>query len=136
MVLILGVPNVNLLLFIVTFSLTFILGQIIALFLYGIIGIMAFFIEDISPLHWIVDKIVMVLGGSYLPISMFPPIMKGLAYISPFGAVNFATSTVYESWNSEWIYRIAFQLAWIVVLGSVLYILYNQSKKKAMINGG
>ena len=136
MILILGIPNVNLIVFTFTFILTFIFGQIIALFLYGIIGIMAFFIEDITPIHWIVDKIVMVLGGSYLPISMFPPIMKVLAYVSPFGAVNFATSTVYESWNDEWIYRVLLQLVWIVVLGGILYILYNKSKKKAMINGG
>ena len=132
MILVLGIPNIN----IVVFILTFVLGQIIALFLYGIIGIMAFFIEDVAPLHWIVDKIVMVLGGSYLPISMFPPVMKALAYASPFGAVNFATSTVYESWNDEWVYRVLLQFMWIVALGGILYVLYNKSKKKAMINGG
>ena len=136
MILILGFPTVNLKVFIPTFILTFILGQIIALLLYGIIGIMAFFIEDITPLHWIVDKFVMILGGSYLPVSMFPTFMKVLAFASPFGAVNFATSTVYESWNTEWIYRLLLQLGWVVILGIILYVLYNKSKEKAMINGG
>lgn len=136
MILILGFPTVNLKIFIPTFILTFILGQMIALLLYGIIGIMAFFIEDITPLHWIIDKFVMILGGSYLPVSMFPRFMELLAFISPFGAVNFATSTVYESWNTEWIYRLLLQLGWVVILGIILYALYNKSKEKAMINGG
>ena len=38
--------------------------------------------------------------------------------------------------NDEWIFRVLLQFVWIVVLGGILYVLYNKSKKKAMINGG
>ena len=78
----------------------------------------------------------MVLGGSYLPISMFPKFMKVFAFISPFGAINFASSTVYDSWNSEFIIRIGLQLFWIAVFGLLLNFVYKKSKEKAMINGG
>ena len=78
----------------------------------------------------------MVLGGSYLPISMFPPFLKVFAFISPFGAVNFASSTVYESWNNEYLTRIGLQVLWIVVFGLLLIFVYKKSKEKAMINGG
>ena len=78
----------------------------------------------------------MILGGSYLPISMFPPVMKTIAYISPFGAINFASSTMYESWNSEFLIRIGIQLLWIVVFAILMTIVYKKSKEKAMINGG
>lgn len=131
-----GVPNVNLAIFIPTLILTFFLGQILALLIYGSIGIMAFFIQDIRPIHWIVDKLIMVLGGSYLPISMFPGFMKLFALISPFGAVNFASSTVYDSWNNEYVLRITLQLIWIVIFMILLGWLYKKSKEKAMINGG
>ena len=131
-----GVPNLNLPIFIPTFFIVLILGQILGLLVYGIIGLMAFFIQDIRPIHWIVDKIVMILGGSYLPISMFPNFMKIFAFVSPFGAINFASSTVYESWNDEFIIRIILQLFWIVVFGILLRYVYKKSKEKAMINGG
>ena len=131
-----GVPNLNLQIFIPTFFIVLILGQILGLLVYGIIGLMAFFIQDIRPIHWIVDKIVMILGGSYLPISMFPNFMKIFAFVSPFGAINFASSTVYESWNNEFIIRIVLQLFWIVVFGILLRYVYKKSKEKAMINGG
>ncbi len=131
-----GVPNLNLPVFIPTFFIVLILGQILGLLVYGIIGLMAFFIQDIRPIHWIVDKIVMILGGSYLPISMFPNFMKLFAFVSPFGAINFASSTVYESWNNEFIIRIVLQLFWIVVFGILLRYVYKKSKEKAMINGG
>ena len=78
----------------------------------------------------------MVLGGSYLPISMFPRFMKIIAFISPLGAINFASSTVYESFNDEYMVRIGLQVLWIIIFGIILKYLYKKSREKAMINGG
>ncbi|MDE6141436.1 MAG: ABC-2 family transporter protein [Bacilli bacterium] len=131
-----GVPNLNLDIFVPTFIITLFLGQVLALIIYALIGLMAFFIQDVRPIHWIVDKVVMILGGSYLPISMFPRFMKIIAFTSPFGAINFASSTVYSTWEEEFFMRIILQLVWIVIFGIILSIVYKKSKEKAMINGG
>lgn len=136
MVLSLGFPNVNLVVFIPSLLITFLLGQILALLLYGIIGMLAFFIQEVRPVHWIVDKLVMVLGGSYLPVSLFPKYMKLMAFYSPFGAINFATSTVYDSWNSEYLTRIGLQVVWIIIFGLLSIYIYRKTREKAMINGG
>lgn len=136
MTLLIGIPKLNLKIFIPSFLITLLLGQVLALFIYGIIGLLAFFIQDIKPIHWIIDKFVMILGGSYLPISMFPPFMKLIAFISPFGAINFASSTVYNSWQDEYIIRISLQLLWILIFGILLSYIYNKTKKIKMINGG
>ena len=136
MFLLVGFPKLNLLLFIPTLLITFILGIILALFIYAIIGLLSFFMQDVRPIHWIVDKFVMVLGGSYLPVALFPPVLKFLAFISPFGAINFATSTVYDTWNNEFITRILLQIIWIIVFGILLNCIYKKARQKAMINGG
>jgi len=131
-----GVPKVNLIIFIPTFVITFILGSILGLIMYSIIGLMAFFIQDVRPIHWIIDKLVMVLGGSYLPVALFPPFMKLLAFMSPFGAINFTSSTVYSTWNNEFLIRILLQIGWILIFGLLLIFVYKKARKKAMINGG
>lgn len=136
MFLLVGFPKLNLLLFIPTLLITLILGTILALFIYSIIGLLSFFMQDVRPIHWIVDKFVMVLGGSYLPVALFPPVLKFLAFISPFGAINFATSTVYDTWNNEFITRILLQIIWIIVFGILLNYIYKKARQKAMINGG
>ena len=136
MILFVGIPNLDLKIFIPTFILSLVLGQLLGLMIYGIIGLMAFFMQDNRPIHWIVDKFVMILGGSYLPISMFPPVLKWIAFLSPFGAVNFATSTVYESWNNEYLMRLGLLVGWIIIFGLLINFVYKKSKKKAMINGG
>ncbi len=136
MIIFVGVPILNLFVFIPTLIVTIIFGQILCLILYAIIGILSFFMQDVRPIYWIVDKFVMVLGGSYLPIAMFPKFMKTLAYVSPFGAINFASSTVYEYWNNEFIIRISLQFGWIIVFGLLLNYVFSKAKEKAMINGG
>ena len=136
MILLVGIPKLNLLIFIPSFIITFILGTIIALFSYSTIGLLSFFMQDVRPVFWIIDKFVMVLGGSYLPIGLFPPFMKFLAFISPFGAINFTSSTVYPSWNNEYIIRILLQIFWCVLLGLLLVFVYKKSREKALINGG
>jgi len=136
MILFIGIPQVNLIIFIPTFVITLVLGLILGIIIYTIIGLLAFFMQDVRPIHWIVDKLIMVLGGSYLPVSLFPPVMKLLAFISPFGAINFATSTVYDSWNHEYIIRILLQGGWIIVFSLLLLFIYKKAREKAMINGG
>lgn len=131
-----GVPVFNLTIFIPTLIIAIIFGQILCLILYSIIGLLSFFMQDVRPIYWIVDKLVMILGGSYLPIAMFPEFMKFIAYISPFGAINFASSTVYESWNSEFLIRIFLQFVWIIIFGLLLNYVFNKARQKAMINGG
>ena len=136
MLLLVGIPKVNLVIFIPTFIITLILGSILGLILYSIIGLLSFFMQDVRPIYWITDKLVMLLGGSYLPVALFPRIMKIFAYISPFGAINFTSSTVYSSWNNEFIIRILLQIIWIIVFGLILIYVYKKAREKAMINGG
>lgn len=139
MLIFVGEPELNLLVFIPTLIITIFLGQLLGLIMYATyatIGILSFFMQDVRPIYWITDKFVMVLGGSYLPIALFPPFMKSLAYISPFGAINFASSAVYTSWNSDFFIRIAMQCGWIVIFGLLLIYVFDKAKKKAMINGG
>lgn len=136
MLLFIGFPNVNLGIFIPSLIIMIILGQLLGLMIYSCIGLLAFFIEDVRPVYWITDKLVMVLGGSYLPISLFPPFLKIFAFISPFGAVNFATSTVFDSWTNEFFYRLLIVVGWIFIFYFLLKFIFRKTKEKAMINGG
>ncbi len=123
-------------LFIPSLILTFFLGCILTLLLYSIVGILSFWIEDVNPLYWIVDKAVMILGGAYLPIGMFPPFMQLLARYSPFGATYFASQTVYDDWSQRCLLTVMIQLFWVVTCGSTLMFLYGRARARLSVNGG
>jgi ABC-2 type transport system permease protein len=122
--------------FLSTVLFAFLGGVILSLILYSVVGLLAFWIEDINPVFWIVDKAVMILGGSYLPVALFPPLMYKIALYSPFGASQFLTHTVYESWQTNWYELLGIQLLWCVALGLTLYFMFKGAKKKVSVNGG
>jgi len=115
---------------------TLFFGIILSLLIYSVVGLIAFWIEDINPIFWIVDKLVMILGGSFLPIALFPPILKTLAVWSPVGTSYFLTHTVYVSWQSEWLPLITIQIFWTVVMSILVFYLFRLAKNKVSVNGG
>jgi len=122
--------------FIPSVILVFLGASLLSLVLYIIVGLFAFWIEEINPIFWMVDKTVMILGGSYLPVALFPPLMYKLAIYSPFGATQFLTHTVYNTWQHDWYQFIGIQLAWTLVLGIILFVMFKQAQKKISVNGG
>ncbi len=135
--LIIGFPTtMTTAIFLPTFILVFIFSMVLTFLIYGILGLLSFWIEDITPAFWIIDKAVMILGGSYLPIALFPNFMYKLALFTPFGASQFITHTVYESWKDNWYILLSIQLIWILLLGITTLILFSHARKKVSVNGG
>jgi ABC-2 type transport system permease protein len=129
-------PTMTTAVFLPTLLLAFLGGALLSLFLYTVVGLLSFWIEDIGPVFWVVDKTVMMLGGSYLPVALFPPIMYKIALYSPFGASQFVTHTVSASWQTNWPQLIGIQLFWVVTFGLLAYFVFEGAKKKVSVNGG
>ncbi len=122
--------------FLISLTCVFILSVVLSLLIYSIVGLLSFWIEDIKPVYWIVDKAVMILGGSYLPVALFPKAMYQIAVWSPFGASQFITHTVYESWTINYVKMFSIQVLWVIILGTFVYIMFNRAHKKVSVNGG
>ena len=134
---IVGIPDtMATVLFIPTLLSVLIGGTVLTLLIYIIVGLLAFWIEEVNPVFWIVDKAVMILGGSYLPIALFPDLMYKFALYSPFGASQFITHTVYESWQNNWYVLAGIQYVWILGLAVVMVIMFAYARKKVSVNGG
>jgi ABC-2 type transport system permease protein len=131
-----GVPETINGFFFISFFTIFFTSLILGFFLYMIVGLLAFWIEDVKPIFWIVDKMVMILGGSYIPVALFPEAVYKFAVWSPFGASQFITHTVYDSWRSNFFKFFGIQIFWIVILGIVVYVLFRKAHKRVSVNGG
>ena len=135
--LLLGFPStMQIWLFVPTYLLTLLCGSILTLLIYIIIGLLAFWIEDVNPVIWIVDKAIMILGGSYLSVALFPDIMYKIAVYSPFGASQLMSHTVLTPWQTNWYYLVGVQFVWILLLGVVVYLMFGKAKQNVSVNGG
>ena len=132
-----GVPStMTNLIFLLTFMSMFLGGVILTLLIYTIVGFAAFWIEDVDPIFWLVDKFIMVLGGSYLPIALFPPLLYKLAIWSPFGASFFITHTVNPAWSMQWVSMWRIQVMWIVICSGGLWMINRLAHRHVSVNGG
>lgn len=111
-------------------------GMLLSVFLYSCIGLTAFWIQNPMPVMWIIDKSVMILGGSFVPIALLPAIVRRFSEWSPFGAIMAFSQAFTPDFESRFWSLFIPQLIWIVLIGVLLAVLWTQGRKKIAINGG
>jgi viologen exporter family transport system permease protein len=52
--------------------------------LYLGIGLLAFWLQDVSPVYWVWQKLMFVLGGLMLPLDLYPAFIQRAAAFTPF----------------------------------------------------
>jgi ABC-2 type transport system permease protein len=51
------------------------------------IGLLAFWLHDVSPVYWVCQKLMFVLGGLMLPLEVYPGVIQRIAALTPFPAL-------------------------------------------------
>ncbi len=111
-------------------------GLVLASLLYTLVGLSAFWLEDAEPVYWIFDKFVMLLGGAYVPVVLFPAWLKTIAIWLPFGGFTFAAQAFHSSFTLLWGQLMVSQLLWIIVLGGTVSMVFRRARARVSINGG
>jgi ABC-2 type transport system permease protein len=52
--------------------------------LHLLIGLLAFWLQDVSPVYWVWQKLMFVLGGLMLPVVLYPDFIRQAAAFTPF----------------------------------------------------
>ena len=129
------IPNFNLInigYIILVFMIAIIINSIIRI----TISLISFWIEDTAPIHWIYDKIILVLGVIF-PIEMFPKIMQTFIKYSPVFVAIYGPVKLTIDFSMKKFYEILlFQSIYIVIVVTILLVVYKKGMKKLNVNGG
>jgi ABC-2 type transport system permease protein len=63
------------------------LASMLAVLFRALIGLSAFWIVDSSPLNWVWQKAMFLLGGLFVPLDLYPDWLRALASATPFAAM-------------------------------------------------
>jgi ABC-2 type transport system permease protein len=101
------------------------------------IGLSAFWLEDIAPLHWVMQKFGFVLGGLLLPLEFYPRYLVRLAALTPFPSVLYGpASFVFDAAPGRAI-RLGFELAgWFIVIAGFSAAIFRRAASSLQLNGG
>lgn len=103
----------------------------------ALIGLAAFWIEDIQAIRWIYQKISFILGGLLMPLEFYPSWMARLARVFPFASIMYAPGHIFIDPSSEQVLStFALQIGWLLILGLAFQVLSRRGLKNLAINGG
>jgi ABC-2 type transport system permease protein len=101
------------------------------------IGLLAFWLEDVSPVYWIWQKLLFVLGGLMLPLDLYPEAVQRGAAFTPFptvlaGPASFMLQAEGVS-SGVLVYGMAF---WSSATAFALWWIFRHARTTLAINGG
>ncbi len=101
------------------------------------IGLLAFWLEEVSPVFWIVQKAIFILGGLFLPIDFFPPGLAAVARWLPFSFSAYwpAITMVSFRW-STFLTGLAGAAVWLAVLAGTVALLFAAGRRRVHAQGG
>jgi ABC-2 type transport system permease protein len=101
------------------------------------IGLLAFALEDVAPVFWVVQKLLFVLGGLMLPIHLYPRAIQTVAALTPFPSMLAGPAAFVLGPNAAGFAALALRLAaWGCVTTAVVWRTFRRASSMLTINGG
>ncbi len=102
-----------------------------------LIGIFSFYIEETEPIYWIYQKLIFIVGGLFVPLEFFPPIILKIFKFFPFAYMNYFAAKMSVLFNlKEYLVGFSIQLIYIIAIFSLINLIYNKGIKRISIQGG
>jgi ABC-2 type transport system permease protein len=116
------------------------LGLLASLLLTAIhvpLGLLAFWLHDATPVFWVWQKLLFVLGGLMLPLELYPPVVQQVAAATPFpsllaGPASFVMGAAVVT-PATLVRRL---FIWSCVTALATAALYRRALSNVTVNGG
>ena len=103
----------------------------------ALIGLSAFWVEDISAFMWIYQKLAFVLGGLLIPLDFYPTWLQSIAKSLPFAAMTYGPARLFVDPTPQAFFStLSMQVIWITVFAALLALFYRKSITVLTVNGG
>jgi ABC-2 type transport system permease protein len=101
------------------------------------IGLLAFWIEEVTPVFWIYHKLLFTVGGLFLPLEMFPDWLRRAVIWLPFQFITYAPARTFVRFEPAFFLRTVAGLSvYIVVLAGIVAGLWWRARSRLVIHGG
>jgi ABC-2 type transport system permease protein len=105
--------------------------------LYVALGLLSFWLTDATPLYWLANKMLLILGGLMLPLELYPEWLQALARCTPFPSLlaGPAGFVLHAPHVAAW--RVGSSLGfWAVFLALVIELMFWRAARSLQLSGG
>ena len=116
--------------------LVLILSLLLIWVLYGILGLISFWVEDSTPFTWIMQKFLLLFGLLF-PLEFFPKSIQPIITYSPIYSIYSGPAKLIASYSFDLFIQVLIsQLVWNFILIALGLFIYKKGRKKVNANGG
>lgn len=102
-----------------------------------LIGLLAFFIEEVMPVFWIYQKLLFTVGGLFLPLEFFPDWLQGAVRLLPFQFISYAPARAFVAFDpGEFAVALAGQAVYLVLTGLAVLAVWRYGQRRLAVHGG
>ena len=113
------------------------LGYLLDFFMFFMFALMGFWVEEARAFDWLYSKTKLVFGGVILPVALLPGSLQTIVTLLPFSNLYYSAARLMVDFDYSLFYRtLGIQLAWVAVLGSAAYYMFNKGVSHVTVNGG
>jgi ABC-2 type transport system permease protein len=104
--------------------------------LFTAVGLTAFWLNDAMPTYRIVDKVILIFGGAFVPIALLPEIVQEIVRYSPFGIYAASTQLFNPGLVQTLLPTIISSLFWTAVTVYFSNWVWKKASQRIEVNGG
>ncbi len=123
----------GLLTFLILAGLALILDALIAV----LIGLLAFWLEEVTPIYWIYQKLLFTVGGLFLPLEFFPTWLQKITQWMPFQFISYAPARAFVAFEPATVLQAATgQIIYIALFSLLILGVWGLAQRRMTIQGG
>lgn len=116
---------------------SFLLAMIMNFCWSTLIGLTAFWTEDVSGAFFVLDRLKWLLGGFLLPVSLFPEGLQAFSQWLPFQYMIYAPARLMVQYDSGYaLHTLSTQAFWCLPLVGAIVVIYQFGVRRVSVNGG
>jgi len=113
------------------------LALLLDAFLAVLIGLLAFWLEEVTPVFWIYQKLLFTVGGLFLPLEMFPEQLQQVARWLPFQFITYAPARAFVAFEPDFVLQaVTGQVGYIAVLSALVALVWRRAQQRLVVHGG
>lgn len=129
------IPNFNIA-FVVPLLMSLLMALLLTCIIYGMIGLLSFWIEESTPFTWIIQKFQM-LFGLFFPPEFFPLWLQPIINYSPVYAMMSGPCKLMANFSWDLFFNVScIQIIYIAIFFALSLVIYKYGTRKVNVNGG
>lgn len=102
-----------------------------------LIGLGAFYLEEVKPLYWVYSKLLMSVGGMFVPLDMFPRWLQQVSSWLPFRLIIYAPARTFVAFDAGFLLRaLAGQGLYLLLAAGLLWAVWRRGQRRLVTHGG